>query len=424
MACGTPVLTSSTSALQEIAGGYAYLVDPMDVRGDRARHRRARDRREDARRLARARASKRALDFSWDKAAEKTLEVYRSGARRRPSAHEDGGRPRLADRNAGRRARPRGDAADRCPSRRSSRSFTSRARCRRRSSAVPIRDVLPRPAALRARALSELPAALPARRRVLRPLGLRPRRLLLPLRRQGGDRAAGSPAPLLLPHAGALRLRAVRRLLPEERHAPVSRSSAASSRGCAPGTSRTADRPTRYLANSSAVADRIRRHYGREARRLSPAGGRRVLHAVGTSRGGDFLLAVGALVPYKRLDLAIDGRADARSTASWSSAGARGGAPAAPGRPLRRIRRRRLPRAAARALPDLRLLRAARRGGLRHRRGRGASPAARRSWRSAAAACATSSATGSMASSTTARRRRPGRRRCGRARERRAVRLH
>ena len=31
MACGTPVLTSSTSALQEIAGGYAYLVDPMDV---------------------------------------------------------------------------------------------------------------------------------------------------------------------------------------------------------------------------------------------------------------------------------------------------------------------------------------------------------------------------------------------------------
>ena len=31
MACGTPVLTSSTSALQETAGGYAYLVDPMDV---------------------------------------------------------------------------------------------------------------------------------------------------------------------------------------------------------------------------------------------------------------------------------------------------------------------------------------------------------------------------------------------------------
>jgi glycosyltransferase involved in cell wall biosynthesis len=80
MACGVPVLTSSTSALQEIAGGYAYLVDPMDVdaiaegiavlatdekvRSDYA-----------------ALGRKRALDFSWDKAAEKTLEVYESALR-------------------------------------------------------------------------------------------------------------------------------------------------------------------------------------------------------------------------------------------------------------------------------------------------------------------------------------------------------
>ena len=75
MACGTPVLTSSTSALQEIAGGYAYLVDPMDVeaiaRGIVAL---ATDEkvRADFRELGR----KRALDFSWDKAAEKTLAVY------------------------------------------------------------------------------------------------------------------------------------------------------------------------------------------------------------------------------------------------------------------------------------------------------------------------------------------------------------
>jgi len=75
MACGVPVLTSGTSALQEIAGGYAYLVDPMDVeaiatgivllatdekvRADYAEL-----------------GKKRALDFSWDKAAERTLEVY------------------------------------------------------------------------------------------------------------------------------------------------------------------------------------------------------------------------------------------------------------------------------------------------------------------------------------------------------------
>jgi glycosyltransferase involved in cell wall biosynthesis len=84
MACGTPVLTSATSALQEIAGGYAYLVDPMDVEAiSRGIVALATDEkvRSDFRELGR----KRALDFSWDKAAEKTLEVYRtalSAARR------------------------------------------------------------------------------------------------------------------------------------------------------------------------------------------------------------------------------------------------------------------------------------------------------------------------------------------------------
>jgi alpha-1,3-rhamnosyl/mannosyltransferase len=84
MACGTPVLTSSNSALREIAGGFAYLVDPMDVdaiahgigvlTGDPKV-------RADLTELGK----KRALDFSWDKAAAKTLEVYASalsGARR------------------------------------------------------------------------------------------------------------------------------------------------------------------------------------------------------------------------------------------------------------------------------------------------------------------------------------------------------
>jgi glycosyltransferase involved in cell wall biosynthesis len=86
MACGVPVLTSGTSALQEIAGGYAYLVDPMDVeaiatgivllatdekvRADYAEL-----------------GKKRALDFSWDKAAERTLEVY-AAALGQPPARE------------------------------------------------------------------------------------------------------------------------------------------------------------------------------------------------------------------------------------------------------------------------------------------------------------------------------------------------
>jgi alpha-1,3-rhamnosyl/mannosyltransferase len=84
MACGTPVLTSSTSALQEIAGGYAYLVDPLDVdaiaKGIAAL---ANDPtlRTDLTELGK----KRALDFSWDKAAERTLEVYGAALRTSPA---------------------------------------------------------------------------------------------------------------------------------------------------------------------------------------------------------------------------------------------------------------------------------------------------------------------------------------------------
>lgn len=66
----------------------------------------------------------------------------------------------------------------------------------------------------------------------------------------------------------------------------------------------TAGRPSRYLANSSAVADRIRRHYGREAGVCHPP----VDVEFFTPGGGpreDFLLAVGALVPYKRYEEAI-----------------------------------------------------------------------------------------------------------------------
>jgi glycosyltransferase involved in cell wall biosynthesis len=90
MACGVPVLTSSTSALQEIAGGYAYLVDPMDVdaiaRGivDLATDP---ERRREYAELGR----RRAADFSWERAAEQTLRVYAEAlAGRRP---EPGTRP-------------------------------------------------------------------------------------------------------------------------------------------------------------------------------------------------------------------------------------------------------------------------------------------------------------------------------------------
>lgn len=67
----------------------------------------------------------------------------------------------------------------------------------------------------------------------------------------------------------------------------------------------TAGRPTRYLANSSAVAERIRRHYGRPASVVPPPVD--VEFFTGSERPrSEFLLAVGSLVPYKRYDAAIE----------------------------------------------------------------------------------------------------------------------
>ncbi|HKD19716.1 MAG TPA: glycosyltransferase [Thermoanaerobaculia bacterium] len=69
----------------------------------------------------------------------------------------------------------------------------------------------------------------------------------------------------------------------------------------------TATRPSRYLANSSAVADRIARHYGREARVCHPPVDVEFFRPADSPPArGDFLLAVGALVPYKRFDVAIE----------------------------------------------------------------------------------------------------------------------
>jgi glycosyltransferase involved in cell wall biosynthesis len=75
MACGVPVLTSATSALQEVAGGHALLVDPMDVESIAAGIvTLATDAKKRAE-LARLGLT-RAADFSWDRAAEATMNVY------------------------------------------------------------------------------------------------------------------------------------------------------------------------------------------------------------------------------------------------------------------------------------------------------------------------------------------------------------
>lgn len=77
MACGLPVLCSNTSSLPEVAGDAAILLPPADEKAWA-----------DAVRLVmldeqlrsglRAKSLARAAEFSWDKAAQATLKVYRA----------------------------------------------------------------------------------------------------------------------------------------------------------------------------------------------------------------------------------------------------------------------------------------------------------------------------------------------------------
>lgn len=66
---------------------------------------------------------------------------------------------------------------------------------------------------------------------------------------------------------------------------------------------RMADRVDHFLCNSGYIADRIRRCYGREARVVYPPVDRKPV--TGARRRGVFLLSLGRLVRYKRVDLAI-----------------------------------------------------------------------------------------------------------------------
>ncbi|HEY7819284.1 MAG TPA: glycosyltransferase family 1 protein [Vicinamibacteria bacterium] len=81
MACGAPVVTSSTSSLAEIAEGAALLVDPRDTRAIAdAMDRALGDEREWARlRLA---GVARAGSFSWERSTRETLEVYQEALER------------------------------------------------------------------------------------------------------------------------------------------------------------------------------------------------------------------------------------------------------------------------------------------------------------------------------------------------------
>ena len=76
MACGTPVVVSNVSALPEIVGDAGLLVDPEDVAGlTVAMWRVLAD--ESLRQDMIAKGLKRAALFSWERAAQETMVVYR-----------------------------------------------------------------------------------------------------------------------------------------------------------------------------------------------------------------------------------------------------------------------------------------------------------------------------------------------------------
>jgi glycosyltransferase involved in cell wall biosynthesis len=76
MACGTPVVTSAGGATEEVAGGAAVLVDPLDPASIAAGLEQAVSRREE---LA-ARGVERARAFTWERVAAETWEVYEEAA--------------------------------------------------------------------------------------------------------------------------------------------------------------------------------------------------------------------------------------------------------------------------------------------------------------------------------------------------------
>ena len=75
MACGAPVVTSSTSSLPEVAGDAALLVDPYDIEEIAAAMRRVLEDEALGAEL-RAKGLARAKEFSWERTAGETIAIY------------------------------------------------------------------------------------------------------------------------------------------------------------------------------------------------------------------------------------------------------------------------------------------------------------------------------------------------------------
>jgi glycosyltransferase involved in cell wall biosynthesis len=85
MACGTPVVASSTSAIPEVAGDAGLLVSPTDVQRLAEAIERVLNG-ADLRGEMRARGIAQAKRFTWERTARQTLDLYRSVRRGRGAA--------------------------------------------------------------------------------------------------------------------------------------------------------------------------------------------------------------------------------------------------------------------------------------------------------------------------------------------------
>ena len=72
MACGTPVVTSVATAMEEVAGGAAVLVDPLDTDAIADGIRAALDRRDELATAGLARAG----EFTWERAADSIVALW------------------------------------------------------------------------------------------------------------------------------------------------------------------------------------------------------------------------------------------------------------------------------------------------------------------------------------------------------------
>jgi len=79
MACGSPVITSNNSALKEVAGDAAVLIDPYAI-DKMAQSLRELAESPELRSTLAARGLRRAAEFSWEKTAALTLDAYREVA--------------------------------------------------------------------------------------------------------------------------------------------------------------------------------------------------------------------------------------------------------------------------------------------------------------------------------------------------------